>query len=351
MDEAQTNRFGPGLIAAAAFILLLVGMSVARDFVVQLTLAGIAAALTVPVVRRARAAGWPDWLALGAGMGAFVGVIALVGIILLVPYLNLVSGSDDLVALFDDFLAGLASWLGSIGLESTGAALLDSIHPTVILAPILGLGSALIGLTILFGIVGIILVYLLADAGPMANRLRALRGPDTQLVPRAADLGSAVGSYVVIRSLLGGVAAVLDVLLLILVGVPFPLVWGVLSFILSFIPNIGFLVSLVPPTILALVMPGGGLGAAAIVVVGYSIINVTIDFIIQPRYAGSRLNLSPLALIVSLFFWGLILGPAGALLAVPLTLAAKAVFEAFPDTRWIGTVLSDGDPTSPVGAA
>jgi predicted PurR-regulated permease PerM len=56
-------------------------------------------------------------------------------------------------------------------------------------------------------------------------------------------------------------------------------------------------------------------------------------------------------LIVSLFFWGLILGPAGALLAVPLTLAAKAVFEAFPDTRWIGTVLSDGEPSSPVGAA
>ena len=346
MDETHSNRFGPGLIAAAAFILVLVAMSAARGFVVQLTLAGIAAALTVPVMRRARQAGWPGWLALTAGMGAFVGVIAVVGIILLVPYLSLLSGADEVLALFDDFLASCATWLAGIGLESTAAALLETVSPAVILGPILGLGSALIGLAVLFGIVGIILIYLLADAGPMANRLRALRGSDTELLPRAAGLGTAVGSYVVIRSLLGGVAAALDVVLLVIIGVPLPLVWGVLSFVLSFIPNIGFLLSLVPPTILALVMPGGGLAAAAMVVVGYSIINVTIDFVIQPRYAGTRLNISPLALIVSLFFWGLILGPAGALLAVPLTLAAKALFDAFPDTRWISVVLSDGDPSS-----
>lgn len=346
MTDRARASFGPGLLAAAGFVIVLVAMAAARDLVIELVLAAIAATLTAPVATRARRAGWPGWLALTAAIGAFIAVIVGVGLLLLVPYLNILAGADELIALFQTFLDNAASWLSSIGLDSIGQALLDTVHPAVVLAPVLGLGASFLSLTVTFGIVGIILMYLLADIGSMADRVRALRGPDSEMPTRAADLSSAVREYVVIRTILGGVAAILDTLLLVVLGVPFALAWGVLSFILSFIPNLGFLLSLVPPTILAFVMPGGGIGPALVVVIGYSVINVTIDFFIQPRYAGLRLNVSPLAMIVSLFFWGFVLGPAGALLAVPLTLGVKAVFDAFPDTRWLSTVLSEGTPAA-----
>lgn len=124
-----------------------------------------------------------------------------------------------------------------------------------------------------------------------------------------------------VRAVLGLVAAVLDYLLLLVLGVDYALLWGVLSFILSFVPNIGFTLSLVPPMLLALL--GGGWVKALVVFGGYQVINNVIDNVIAPRLIGRQMQISALLSFLSVIFWTWVLGPTGAILSVPLTVLLR----------------------------
>ena len=128
-------------------------------------------------------------------------------------------------------------------------------------------------------------------------------------------------------------------------GVPLAILWGVLAFITNYIPNIGFIFGLIPPAILALLTGGWPLLVTVIVV--YCVLNVVIQSLIQPRFIGDSVGLSATVTFVALLFWAWVLGPLGALLAVPLTLLAKALLvDIDPGARWADALLrSDpGDP-------
>jgi predicted PurR-regulated permease PerM len=116
-------------------------------------------------------------------------------------------------------------------------------------------------------------------------------------------------------------------------------VWGVLAFVTNFIPNIGFVIGLVPPALIALLEGGPGLMLAVIVI--YSVVNVIIQSVIQPKVVGDAVGLSTTLTFVSLVFWAWILGPLGALLAVPMSLFFKAVLvEMDPAASWIAPLVS-----------
>jgi predicted PurR-regulated permease PerM len=157
---------------------------------------------------------------------------------------------------------------------------------------------------------------------------------------RGAALAVRLRNYVFARAILGAVAALLDTVLLVVLGVPSALLWGVLSFLLSFIPNVGFILALIPPTLLGLLV--GGWGVAIAVVIGYVVINVAIDYVVQPNFVGSTVDLAPVVVTVCLLFWAVVLGPSGGLLAVPATIIAAATFDAFPETRPLARLLGEG---------
>ena len=119
-------------------------------------------------------------------------------------------------------------------------------------------------------------------------------------------------------------------------GVPGAFVWAVLAFVTNFIPNVGFVIGVIPPALIALLEGGPGLMVAVIVV--YSVINFLIQSVIQPRVVGDKVGLSPTLTFLSLVFWTWVIGPLGALLAVPLSLLTKAL-------------LVEADPRSALGAA
>jgi predicted PurR-regulated permease PerM len=151
--------------------------------------------------------------------------------------------------------------------------------------------------------------------------------------------GTEVRRYLVVRTELGLFAAVLSALLLFVLGVPLPLLWAVLVFVASFIPNIGALIAVIPPTVLAYL--DGGIGVAAAVIIGYALINLVQDQFLQPVVMGSELNLSPLAVFIAVVVWVWILGPAGALLAVPLTVALVMLLESSPSSQGIASLFRD----------
>ena len=162
-------------------------------------------------------------------------------------------------------------------------------------------------------------------------------------------------------ALFGAIVGVLDSAALWLIGVPLPLVWGFFSFLTNFIPNIGFVIGIIPPALLALL--DSGWEEMVLVIVVYSVLNVTIQTFIQPRFVGNSVGLSAEMTYMSLVVWAFLLGALGALLAVPMTLLLRAFFiDADPRAAWAAPLIDaqvdypdptragDPDPPQPATA-
>ena len=155
---------------------------------------------------------------------------------------------------------------------------------------------------------------------------------------RIRKLASQLRAFVKVSALLGAVVAVIETALLLALGVPNAVLWGLLSFFFSFIPYVGFVLALVPPAFLGLLT--GGWATALVVIVGYVLINAASDNFIKPKVMGASTNLSPLAVFVSLIVFGWALGPLGGLLSVPMLLIVKVLlFDAYPEWRFLAAVL------------
>jgi predicted PurR-regulated permease PerM len=122
-------------------------------------------------------------------------------------------------------------------------------------------------------------------------------------------------------------------------GVDFPLLWGLLTFLLNFVPNIGSFIAAAPAVSLAFLQ--FGVGRAALAAAGYIVLETGIGNVLEPRLMGRGLGLSPLVVFVSLVFWGWVLGPAGMLFSVPLTMIVKIALDTSDDLRWVAVLLSE----------
>lgn len=143
----------------------------------------------------------------------------------------------------------------------------------------------------------------------------------TTLRARLFEVRKEIRRFVSITALTGLVTAIANVILLVILGVDFPVLWGVLSFLLSFIPAIGGILSFIPPALLAFLEFGWT--KSIIVIVGFFIINNLVDNVLKPKLMKQGLDISILLIFLSLMFWSWVLGPIGAILAIPLTLFVK----------------------------
>ena len=192
-----------------------------------------------------------------------------------------------------------------------------------------------------------VLIFMTFDTDSTRRGLASLgrRFPDP--VAALANFARGTRSYMVVSAGFGLIVAVIDGVALQIMGVPGAFVWAVLAFVTNFIPNIGFVLGVIPPALIALLDIGPGLMIAVIVV--YSVINFLIQSVIQPRVVGDTVGLSPILTFLSLVFWTWVIGPMGALLAVPLSLLTRALLvEADPGTRWaLPLIAGKSDPTEP----
>ena len=147
--------------------------------------------------------------------------------------------------------------------------------------------------------------------------------------------------YIGIKTISSLVTGVLIGLTLWLIGVDYPVLWGLLAFMLNFVPSIGSIIAAVPAILLALVQLG--IPVALLVGVVFLVVNIAIGSFIEPRFLGKGLGLSIMVVFFSLIFWGWVLGPVGMLLSVPLTITVKLALDSNPDTRWIGHLLGPVD--------
>ncbi|SDU83324.1 Predicted PurR-regulated permease PerM [Microlunatus sagamiharensis] len=207
-----------------------------------------------------------------------------------------------------------------------------------------GLTSGLSLLALMLATVAFVVV----DGSGFAERLDALRGFRPRVADAFTDFASSVRRYWVVTTIFGLAVAVLDVVGLEIIGVPLAFTWGLLAFVTNYIPNVGFLLGLVPPTLIALLENGPGSAVAVLVV--YIVLNVVIQGLVQPRFTGDAVGLTGTVAFLSLIVWAFLLGALGALLAVPATLFVKLLLvDHTRDGRWVGTLISSTVPHPPPG--
>jgi predicted PurR-regulated permease PerM len=220
---------------------------------------------------------------------------------------------------------------------------LDSIIDGIDLGSVAGqLTSALsgaLGVLSALGLMSLTMIFLVMDATKFNRSLASVANDKPDVVAALRKFASATRSYFVVATTFGLIVAVIDVVALLIIGIPLALVWGVLAFITNFIPNVGFVLGVMPPALLAYLQ--GGWQLALWVIVVYSVINVIIQTVIQPKFVGNAVGLSVTLTFVSLIFWSWVIGPLGALLAVPLTLLVKALLvDIDPTTQWAAPLIS-----------
>jgi AI-2 transport protein TqsA len=192
-------------------------------------------------------------------------------------------------------------------------------------------------------------IFMLLEASSIPVKLRSIfHDPDASL-GHLEYFADTVVRYIGIKTVISFVTGAFVAVFLTILGVDYPLLWGLLAFILNYIPNIGSIMAAVPAVLLTIIQLGPGRALA--VAIGYVVINMAMGNAIEPRLMGQRLGLSTLVVFLSLIFWGWILGPVGMLLSVPLTMTVKIALDTSEDTRWISVLLGSEKTSLPKIAA
>jgi AI-2 transport protein TqsA len=134
-----------------------------------------------------------------------------------------------------------------------------------------------------------------------------------------------VRQYLLLTALTGLGFSLLVWAVMLVVGTDLALVWAVLAFIMNFVPNVGIILSVVPPVILTLLELSWQ--RAVVVLAGFLLLNFVVDNLVKPRFMQSGLDVPPLVGLLSLVVWAYLLGPVGTLLALPLTIALRRMLE------------------------
>lgn len=333
------------LLGLAAATVTIAGVKAVSGILGPAFLALVLAIAADPLRTGLSKRGLPRWVGtLVALFVVYVGLIAFCGALILAiaRFAALVPSYEQEFSNLLDDISGLLADLGVDSsqvqtlIEAFDLGQLASIA-TSILGAILSLGSNL------FFIVALIL-FICLDADKFVSHLHAVKGSRTGFVEAMGSFARGTRRYLVVSTVFGLIVAVIDTAVLWALGVPAAMLWGLLAFITNYVPNIGFILGLVPPALLGLLEGGPGLMLG--VIVAYSAINVVIQSVIQPKMVGDAVGISASLTFLSLVVWAWILGPLGAVLAVPLTLLVKALFiDVDPGSRWvsglIGTPLED----------
>jgi predicted PurR-regulated permease PerM len=342
---AQRWLMPRGLIVLLGMTGLLVSVLALQQFASILAPVLLALILVIgvyPLTGILRRRGVPMWLAvtitLIAVLAMILGLAAALALSVARLATILPTYQDSFNQLVDDLRSGLAS-LG-VGQDQI-RAVLDQISFSSIASL---LGGLLAGLASTFSnllFLLFVVTFMALDAVGFSGRLSRARRQRAEVVGALDTFVHGTRSYLLVSTVFGLIVAAIDTGFLWLVGVPLPVLWGLLAFITNYIPNVGFIIGVVPPALLALLE--GGPRLMITVIVAYSVINFIIQSIIQPKFVSDAVNLSLTLTFLSLVFWSFVIGPLGAVLAIPLTLLAKALLlDVDPNTRWISSLLVGG---------
>lgn len=325
------------LLGLAAFVVIIAGMRAADALLIPFLLSLFIAVIAAPPLFYLKGKGMPGGLALLIVISLIVVLGMLIG--------WLIGGSlNDFTANLPKYQERLTAqsvtllaWLQEQGAQVDPQALKAMFNPGKALAMagqlITGLGNVLAQALLIL----ITVIFMLVEASAFKGKLRAVSDDPEASLARIEAITSSVKRYMTIKTSTSLLTGILIACWLWVLGVDYPVLWGMLAFLFNYVPNIGSIIAAVPAVLLALVQ--AGMSTALWAVLGYLLVNNLIGNLIEPRFMGKELGLSPLVVFISLVFWGWVLGPVGMFLSVPLTMTLKIFLDSYNSSKALGHLL------------
>ncbi|MCG6941362.1 MAG: AI-2E family transporter [Thiohalocapsa sp.] len=335
--QVQFSPPARGLIIAGAVALVITLMHMAAPILSPLLLATFVAIVATPVLRWLRRAGVPKWGALAV----IIFILLDVGSLFALLTTGAFEGFRDSFPTYQERFMLLSQQVGglleSAGMSHSQEAIPDLLDPKKVMGVVRMVLSNASGIFATGLLVLLAVVFILLEAPSLRTKLHAAFHLSADAEARISQLLARINRYMQIKTLTSAATGLCIWLFLWAIGIDFAPLWGVIAFLLNFVPVVGNVVMMIPAVLLALVQ--ADLATALLVAAGYLVVNTVIGNVIEPRVMGKGLGISTLAVFIALLFWGWLFGLVGMFLAVPLTAALIAALDASPQTRPLAIML------------
>ncbi|WP_437640782.1 AI-2E family transporter [Sorangium sp. So ce854] len=337
MGSFTISRRAQVVMVAAAAVVVIVGLRHAQPFLVPVLFGVALAALSSPVASWVTRRGLPPALGALAALVVDLAILAFVGAVVTIAGVELEEKVPVYLARASDMTVAIAATLTERGLPVNPEFLSKTLH-TASLVPLLGGAAVTVASAASnLGVVLLVVFFALCEFAGAGAKLRAVLSDPGRGFEHVERIVREVKTYLVVKTLTSLLVAVLAYVMLLLLDVDLALLLASSLFVLHFIPNIGAAVATIPAVLVALASQGPG--TAAVVALGYLLINLLVGNVLEPRVLGQTLGLSPLAVLLGMLFWGWLWGPSGALLSVPIMMVAKITLENVEGLSWIARLL------------
>ncbi len=328
------------MLTAAALVVVVAGLRAAKDILIPILIAFFLAVLAAQPVEWLRRRRVPSLLAVALVVAVVLLVLSGFGAVVATSVNEFTDAIPRYQARLGALDDELREWLDELPFEHPPIEFIDIINPGQVI-DLMGRGLRGIVATLSNTLLVVLtMVFMLMEATTLRTKLRAMFGGRPELGDRLQPVTDQIQQYLAIKTLVSLVTGIVIGIWVHLLGLDFALIWGLVAFLLNYIPTIGSIIAAVPAVLLATVQLG--LGRAVLIAVGYVVVNTILGNLVEPSLMGRRLGLSTLIVFLSLVFWGWVWGPVGMLLSVPLTMIVKILLENSEDLQWVAVMLDSG---------
>lgn len=332
------------LVAIASAFVILISMRYARNVLNPILLAMFIVMGVSPVLHYLRRKGLPAWATVT------IMVVSMVAAILLFIFIfvNSLAQLDEKLPVYQQNLQEMTddatAWFADKGVDVTGVT--ESVaSPSKVFDFLAGLVGGLVSMMTNLVLMLLIVVFMIAEVYSFPKKFFGASPRESRVSEALTEFSDVTRSFIFTKAWLSSLAAVIVTAVYYAFGVDFALLWGLLFFVLSFVPNIGFILSVIPPFLVTLLE--SGFNQAALMLIIVIILNTIIDNIFAPKVMARNVGLSTLTVFLSLFIWAWVLGGIGALIAVPMTLMVKHLFLNFYRSTVPVSAVLTGVPKPP----
>ncbi len=344
LTKAQ-GRLIPVLLIIITSLLVIYALKISRPVTMPVAFAFFIAVLVNPLQN------WleqrlPRWLSLAILIVLLAGVLALfwgaleLSLELIEPQIPQYADQAQ------KFWQSAQTWLDNHGLPTGQGGQGSEAFSQLFQQALGGARSVLTALSLLV-LVASFLALLLLEVGKYRDRTQNAfpEGTGDHIIHAVSTMGNKLRRFFLVVAFTSFLTGVLTAGWCWILGVNLALVWGLLAFILNFIPTLGSFIAAIVPAVVATVFQGPAIGAA--VLVGLAVIQTILGNFVDPRLQGRYLKLSPFVALFSIVFWGWVWGIPGAFIGVPMTAAITLFANEFQASRPISIMLGGPDGTSP----
>ena len=350
--DAGDRGLGQGVsfLRTAAFVTIVVaGLKLAGPLLIPVIVAAFVAIVCAPAVSFLVARRVPSGLAVVLVLVFVLGSIVLVSVAVADQLTELTTDLPQYHEKLHAYYVGVTDWLKEKGVELAPPEERGPLDPDRLLSMAGSIAGTAANAVSTLLLLLLLVAFMLGEASGLPAKIRRGIGDPDASLGELGEVSRQVWAYLGVKTAISLLTGVLFGVLLQIMDVPYPVLWGLLAFLLNFIPNIGSLIAAIPPVLLALLTKD--LGTAAIVAGANVAINQVLGNVVEPRWMGARLGLSPLVVFLSLVFWSWLWGPVGMLLSVPLTMVVKILLENSEDLRWVAVLMGPNDAEPEPAAA